>query len=80
MNTTTILNHNDISTLKKILEFLEGSESERYIVEVNDDTLTIKKVSRKPRNLRELFESFEGEIVEEKGEIDWGKPVGEEVW
>ena len=80
MNTTTILNHNDISTLKKIFEFLECKDDERYIVEINDDILTIKRMSKKPKNLRELFERFDGEIVEEKGEIDWGKPVGEEVW
>jgi antitoxin MazE len=49
-------------------------------VHIEDDRIIIQKAKEtKPyKSIEELFEGFDGEY--EPIEIDWGKPVGEEVW
>jgi len=56
---------------------------EKSIVEIktNGEQLIITKLAdREPRKtIQELFELYPSEYIQED-EIDWGEPVGEEVW
>lgn len=42
-----------------------------------NDKIVIEKAEKR-KNIRELFADFHGEYT--PVEIDWGEPVGEEVW
>jgi antitoxin MazE len=56
--------------------------TEKSIVDVSveNDMIIIKKAKEiKPyKSIEELFDGFDGEY--EPMDIDWGKPVGKEVW
>ena len=41
-------------------------------------TVKIIETQKAHKSIEELFEGFEGEY--EPIEIDWGKPVGKEIW
>ena len=46
---------------------------------VEDNSVKIKKVSAKERkNIKELFKNYDGVYTKET--IDWGEPVGKEIW
>jgi antitoxin MazE len=49
-------------------------------VSIEEDKIIITKATEKRpyKSIQELFEGFDGEY--EPVEIDWGKPVGNEVW
>jgi antitoxin MazE len=67
---------------KKILEKFPIDDKTSLNVEVDNenDRIIISRV-KIPRNyptIQELFADFNGDY--EAVEIDWGEPVGEEVW
>lgn len=45
---------------------------------VKDDSIIIKKATKKHITLAERFANYKGESP--KGEYDWGKPQGKEIW
>jgi antitoxin MazE len=47
-------------------------------VEVEEEKIVIQKEKRTYKSIEELFEGFDGEYDSEF--VDWGKPVGNEVW
>ncbi len=65
---------------KNILEFLKWTESEKVEIIAENDGIKIKKITvhEKRKNIKELFEYF-NEIYK-KENIDWGEPVGKEIW
>jgi antitoxin MazE len=64
---------------KLILEQVNVKENDKIEIEVVSGEIVIKKKDILNCNsLEELFENFDGEY--ERVEIDWGKPVGREVW
>ena len=64
---------------KNILDVLGWNESEKVEIIVEDNSVKIKKVSAKERkNIKELFKNYDG--VYRKETIDWGEPVGKEIW
>lgn len=65
---------------KNILEFLKWTESEKVEIIAENDGIKIKKITvpEKRKNIKELFEDF-NEIYK-KENIDWGEPVGKEIW
>ena len=64
---------------KNILDVLGWNESEKVEIIVEDNSVKIKKVSAKERkNIKELFKSYDGVYTKET--IDWGEPVGKEIW
>ena len=68
--TTTIQkwgNSQGIRIPKILLDTVEWGENEQIIILVDNR-----------KNIKELFEDFEGKY--EPIEMDWGEPVGEEIW
>ncbi|MDR0987126.1 MAG: AbrB/MazE/SpoVT family DNA-binding domain-containing protein [Ruminococcus sp.] len=58
-------------------EYAKITDKSEVEVSVIDDKIIIEK-AKSYESIEELFEGFDGEY--EPIEIDWGKPVGEEVW
>lgn len=70
-------NSQGIRIPKRLLDALHWSEHEELIVQTENDKLILTKAVQR-KNIKELFADFEGDYVPE--DIDWGKPVGEEIW
>ncbi|MBC7765911.1 MAG: AbrB/MazE/SpoVT family DNA-binding domain-containing protein [Hyphomonadaceae bacterium] len=62
---------------KSILETASIKENDKVEILADHDGITIRKASRKYRNLDELFKGYEGTYTCE--EFDTGSPVGKEV-
>lgn len=78
--TTTIQkwgNSQGIRIPKFILEAVHWNDNEKLVVKTEQDKLIIEKVEKR-KNIMELFADFDGEYV--PVEMNWGDPVGEEVW
>lgn len=54
----------------------EGTDVEILLTKEGEITL---RAVRKRKSIQELFAGYDGEFFQ-AGEIDWGKPQGEEVW
>lgn len=64
---------------KIILDSVNWSEHENVVITVDNGKLVIEKANvHKRKNIKELFESYNGDY--EPTEIDWGEPKGEEIW
>ena len=78
--TTTIQkwgNSQGIRLPKIILDTVHWNDNEELTLIVKDNEVVIRKANER-KSLKDLFEGFDGEYVHE--EIDWGEPVGKEVW
>ena len=82
--TTTIQkwgNSQAIRLPKAILESLLLKENDTVEIKAVNDSIVIRKASRKRRaktSLEERFRNYTGKYLHE--EYDWGSPVGKEVW
>ena len=80
--TTTIQkwgNSQGIRIPKILLDTVNWKENEEIVILVEDDKIIIEKAENaKRKNIKELFEGFEGKY--EPIEMDWGSPKGEEIW
>lgn len=81
--TTTITiqkwgNSQGICIPKFILEQINLDADSDVSITVEDDSIIIKKATKKHGILAELFADYTGEIP--KGEYDWGEPQGAEIW
>ena len=80
--TTTIQkwgNSHGIRLPKHLLEVLQCSDNDEITISAVENRLIIEKASPKSRpSIAELFADYDGEYEAE--EIDWGEPVGGEVW
>lgn len=64
---------------KILLDAVKWNENEEIVILVENDKIIIEKAQNKERkNIKELFEDYEGEY--EPVQMDWGDPVGEEIW
>ncbi len=64
---------------KNVLEALQWRVNDKVEIEIGDGKLAISKAeTRQYTSLAQLFEGYEGDYVCE--ELDWGPPVGNEVW
>lgn len=70
-------NSQGIRIPKFLLEAVQWSENERLSVNADEDRIVITKADRR-KNIMELFADYDGEY--KPVEINWGEPVGEEVW
>jgi len=61
-----------------ILDAAKHSTDEMVEINVTDGKIVIRKAVERKKSIEELFEGFDGEYNET--EIDWGKPVGNEIW
>ena len=74
-------NSNAVRLPKNILDELLLQENDTVEIIAENDSIIIRKAVRKRRakkSLEERFENYNGDYKCE--EIDWGPPVGEEVW
>ena len=62
---------------KTIMETMNWANNEPLLLSVENDKVILQK-AEKGKNIVELFAGFEDGYTSE--EVDWGKPVGEEVW
>ncbi len=70
-------NSQGIRIPKFILEAVNWNDNENLVVKTDNDKLIIEKAEKR-KNIMELFADFDGEYV--PVEMNWGDPVGEEVW
>lgn len=71
-------NSQGIRIPRYILDAAQFDFDETVEIDVIDGKIVIKKMAERRKTIKELFEEFDGEYKEK--EIDWGKPVGNEVW
>lgn len=62
---------------KKMLDELGISEGDKVDISQEGNQLVLKKALHRP-TLDELFAGYEG--YNDDPELDWGEPVGEEIW
>jgi antitoxin MazE len=62
---------------KAILDDLNMSVGEEVEIYSENNTIIIRPAKQR-KTIRELFAGYEGDYSPEI--IDWGKPVGKEVW
>lgn len=71
-------NSQGIRIPKFILEQINLDANSDVLITVKDDSIVIKKASKKHITLAERFANYTGET--QSGEYDWGEPQGEEIW
>ncbi len=81
---TTIVkwgNSQGIRIPKILLDNVNLSENDTVEILTEGDNIIIKKLSPKRAypTIQELFKNFDAEKYE-KTEINWGEPVGRELW
>jgi len=77
---------------KKVLTLLDLKECDTLDLVIGDGNFTLKKTTKeRPKTLAQLYENFYGKSIDEiiddaqqnrreKEFVDWGDPVGDEVW
>lgn len=70
-------NSQGIRIPKFLLDAVQWSDDEQIVLSADKDRIIIEKAEPK-KNIMELFADFDGEYV--PVELDWGEPVGAEVW
>lgn len=64
---------------KQLLRELNWKVNDELVLSRQDNKLVIEPVHpRKRKTIKELFEGYTGTYQTQ--EIDWGEPVGNEVW
>jgi antitoxin MazE len=73
-------NSQEIWLTKLLLDSLHLSDNDTVDVMIEGNSLIIKKIEEKNpyKTIQERFSDFDGEY--EPIEINWGKPVGKEIW
>lgn len=72
-------NSQGIRIPKSILESVNWNDDEKIELKIENDKIILEKVDNtKRKNIKELFENFNGKY--EPIDIDWGKPEGDEIW
>jgi len=87
MQTTIVKwgNSHGIRLPKAFLQNIKISENDPVDVILENEKIIIKKVNeKKHKTIKQRLMDFYGENYEQyaisKKEIDWGKPVGNEIW
>ena len=82
MQTTIVKwgNSRGIRLPKLLLDSVNLSDNDMVEVTAKDSSLIIKKSENKKayQTIQERFKDFHGDY--EPIEVDWGKPVGKEIW
>jgi len=79
--TTTIQkwgNSQGIRLPKIILDDLKMSEGEEVEIFAGNNAIIIRTVAKKRKSIQELFADYKDDYEPES--IDWGAPVGKELW
>jgi antitoxin MazE len=87
MQTTVVKwgNSQGIRLPKAFLQNIQISENDPVDVTVEDEKIVIKRINQNiHKTIEQRLVDFYGENYEQcaipQKEIDWGKPVGDEVW
>ena len=82
MRTTIVKwgNSRGVRLPKILLDSVELSDNDTVEVTAENNNIIIKKAENKRtyKSIQERFEGFDGEY--EPVTVDWGKPVGKEIW
>lgn len=81
MKTTIVKwgNSQGVRLPKHLLKTADISEQDTLEVIAENHAIIIKKISQQPhKSIQDLFEGFTGTYDTEI--IDWGPPVGKEIW
>lgn len=70
-------NSQGIRIPKSILDELGWKEGNEVKLSVENNMLVIER-EKKRRSIVELFEGYSGKYISD--EVDWGEPVGKEIW
>ena len=78
--TTTIQkwgNSQGVRIPKYLLDVLNLNENDEIVLSAEDNKIIIRKANQR-KNIIELFKDYDGDYTKEQ--IDWGEPVGREIW
>lgn len=70
-------NSQGIRIPKAMLDSLKWSPNTEITLTAEEDKIIIRK-SNSRKTIKELFEGYDGNY--EPTQIDWGEPVGNEIW
>ena len=70
-------NSQGIRIPKTILSSVNWKEGEPLTLHAEDNKIVIEPAMKR-KNIKELFEGYDGNY--ETQEVDWGEPMGKEVW
>ena len=70
-------NSQGIRIPKYLLDAVQWNDDEQLVLHADKDKIIIEKAEPR-KNIKELFADFDGEYI--PVDMDWGQPVGEEVW
>lgn len=70
-------NSQGIRIPKIILDELDINEKDELELKTDGNKILIEKIDSR-KNILDLFEGFDGNY--ESLEIDWGDPIGDEIW
>ena len=79
-------NANGIRIPKKILELVRLNENDKVDITVKDESILIKKKTKEYKSLSERIMDFYNKPLDKIGlidtveEVDYGDPVGKEIW
>ena len=68
---------------KNLLKSVNLATDDKVDISAEGDMLIIRKIKpvKKHKSIKELFEGYTGNIGDyEPEKIDWGKPIGNEIW
>lgn len=71
-------NSQGIRLPKMLLDTLDWKENEEIELTAKDGKIIISKAEPKRKSIQELFVGYDDEY--EHIDIDWGEPVGDEIW
>ncbi len=63
---------------KSILDLVHWRNNETVEMKVSDGKIIIEKVANEHKSIDELFANYDGKYT--PVEINWGEPVGKEIW
>lgn len=70
-------NSQGIRLPKIMLDQLNITENDELELKTEGNKIIIEKTSSR-KNIKELFDGFSGDYY--NLDIDWGEPIGEEIW
>jgi len=87
MKTTVVKwgNSHGIRLPKAFLQDIKIFENDPVDITLENEKIVIKKINQKEhKTIKQRLNNFYGENFEKKSipqkEIDWGKPIGNEIW
>ena len=71
-------NSQGIRIPKSIIDEVKWKENEKILMVVEDGKVVLKKAEEERNNINELFKNYNGNY--DPIDVDWGEPVGDEIW